>query len=65
MSNDSYFTCFIYKINNINNLSYKFERNKVYYHDGLKNNGRFLKFNNLNEKFTKNKKLVPYIFIIF
>ena len=63
MSNDSHFTCFISKINNINNLSNKFDKDKIYYHDGIKNYGKFLKYNSLNEIFTKNKKLVPYILL--
>ena len=63
MSNDSHFTCLISKINNINNLSKKKKKKKIYYHDGIKNYGKFLKCNSLNEIFTKNKKLVPYILL--
>lgn len=63
MSNYDHFTSFVINFNFINNFSFQFDKNKVYYHDGLKNKGMFLKYDNYNEMFKKNKKLVPNIMI--
>ena len=59
MISHDHFTSFIMNFNYIPNFSEKYETDKIYYHDGIKNKGYFLKFNTFDELFDKYKKLVP------
>ena len=63
MASYNHFSSFIKKFDFVEGLSYKFDKANVYYHDGMKNSGYFLKYENINELFKKNKKLVPYIIL--
>lgn len=63
MSNNIHFTCFINKFNYLPNFSNNFDPRNLYYHDEIKNKGYFLEFNNYDELFNMNKKVVPYILL--
>ena len=56
-------TCFINKIEKINNFTDVFGDNILYYHDGIKNNEHFVKYKDLFELFKYNFNLVPYILL--
>ena len=62
MASSNYFKTFITKFVYASEFSFNFDNNYTYYHEGIKNNGNFLKLNNLL-LFKKNKKLVLYIIL--
>ena len=49
MSSSNYFKSFITKFAYVPDLYINFDDKYTYYHDGIKNNGYFLKFNNILE----------------
>ena len=49
MASSDHFTCFIYKIEKINNFSDVFVDNILYYHDGIEKHGHFVKYKDLFE----------------
>ena len=63
MASSDHFTCFINKIEKINSFTDIFDDNILYYHDGIKNNGYFVKYKDLFELLKCNINLVPYILL--
>ena len=64
MTSSNHYNSFFKNYNNskVGN-NFKLENNKIYFHDGMRNNGNFYLYNNINDLFNSIPNLVPYIII--
>jgi hypothetical protein len=64
MTSDDHYTSFFIKTNDILNIDeFNLLNNKLYYHDGCKNNGCFFVYENISELFNLIDNLIPYILL--